>query len=96
MALIVDYILTMGISVARNADGAFSPLPLPVAAWSFKSSTALALASGIVHILDRRCNNFNFGASRSIFWLTQTDPPPIGAHLRRPAQAVTAFPFRLK
>jgi hypothetical protein len=36
VALIVDYILTMGISVARNADGAFSPLPLPVAAWSFK------------------------------------------------------------
>jgi len=74
-ALIVDYILTMAISVARYADGAFSPLP--VAAWSFKLRIALGLAPGIDHFFDRRCNNFNFGALRSIFWLTQTDPPPI-------------------
>ena len=47
-ALIVDYILTIAISVARNADGAFSPLP--VAAWSFKLWIALGLASGIDHL----------------------------------------------
>jgi len=44
-ALIIGYILTMAISVARYADGAFSPLP--VAAWSFKLWIALGLASGI-------------------------------------------------
>ena len=49
-ALMVDYILTMAISVARNGDGAFSPLPLPVAAWSFKLWIALGLASGIDHL----------------------------------------------
>ena len=46
-ALIVDFILTIAISVARNADDAFSPLP--VAAWSFKLWIALGL-SGIDHL----------------------------------------------